>query len=99
LDRLLAAAGKPDQRIATWLQEAARTEDAGLRARTLARAAQICVDVGRNADAIRHLRSAWVAATGDAEVLDGLARLLSPTFTQSGDAGTRAPLEPHSAGG
>jgi thioredoxin-like negative regulator of GroEL len=93
LDRLLAAAGKPDQRIATWLQEAARTEDAALRARTLARAAQICVDIGRNADAIRHLRSAWVAAPGDAEILDGLARLLSPTTTEGGDAGARALVE------
>ena len=78
LDRLLATAGKSDQRIATWLQEAARTEDPALRARTLTRAAQICIEVGRPADAIRHLRSAWVAVPGDAEVLDGLARLLSP---------------------
>src|ERR1019366_1713060 len=93
LDRLLAAAGKPDQRIATWLQEAARTDDAALRARTLVRAAQICVDAGRNADAIRHLRSAWIAAPGDAEVLDGLARLLSPAFSEGGDAGTRALVE------
>jgi tetratricopeptide (TPR) repeat protein len=93
LDRLLAAAGKPDQRIATWLQEAARTEDPNQRAKTLARAARICVDIGRNGDAIRHLRSAWVAAPGDAEVLDALARLLSPTFTEGGDAGTRALVE------
>jgi cellulose synthase operon protein C len=78
LDRLLSAAGKPEQRIATWLQEAARTEDPSLRARTLERAARICVEIGRPADAIRHLRSAWIANPGDAEVLDGLARLLSP---------------------
>ncbi len=78
LDRLLSAAGRPEQRIATWLQEAARTEDASLRARALGRAARICVEVGRPADAIRHLRSAWIAAPGDAEILDALARLLSP---------------------
>ena len=71
LDRLLSAAGKPEQRIATWLQEAARTEDPALRARTLERAAKICVEVGRPADAIRHLRSAWIASPGDPEVLDG----------------------------
>ncbi len=55
LDRLLSAAGKPEQRIATWLQEAARTEDPAKRTRTLQRAAQICIEVGRPADAIRHL--------------------------------------------
>ncbi|HEX3771510.1 MAG TPA: hypothetical protein VHV30_11615 [Polyangiaceae bacterium] len=93
LDRLLAAAGKPDQRIASWLQQAARTEDPKARARTLARAAQICVDVGRGTDAVRHLRSAWVAAPGDPEVLDALARQLSPTFSEGGDAGTRALVE------
>ncbi len=95
LDRLLSAAGKPEQRIATWLQEAARTEDPALRARTLERAARICVEVGRPADAIRHLRSAWVANPGDAEILDGLARLLSPTgpTSEATGGGVRALVE------
>ena len=93
LDRLLSAAGKPEQRIATWLQEAARTEDPILRARTLERAARICVEVGRPADAIRHLRSAWVAAPGDAAVLDALARLLSPAAPEGDAAGVRALVE------
>ena len=35
-----------------------------LRARALERAARICVEVGRPADAIRHLRSAWIAGPG-----------------------------------
>ncbi|HTB76557.1 MAG TPA: hypothetical protein VK762_25095 [Polyangiaceae bacterium] len=97
LDRLLSAAGKPEQRIATWLQEAARTEDPLLRARTLERAAKICVEVGRPADAIRHLRSAWIASPGDAEILDGLARLLSPVVPAEdaggGAAGARSLVE------
>jgi tetratricopeptide (TPR) repeat protein len=96
LDRLLATAGKSEQRIATWLQEAARTEDPMLRARTLGRAAQICIEIGRPADAIRHLRSAWVAVPGDAEVLDGLARLLSPApreASDGADGGARALVE------
>jgi cellulose synthase operon protein C len=96
LDRLLAAAGKPEQRIATWLQEAARTEDPALRARTLERAARICVEVGRSGDAIRHLRSAWVASPGNVEVLDSLARLLSPGVVvneASGGTGPRALVE------
>ncbi len=93
LDRLLTAGGKSDQRIATWLQEAARTEDAPLRAAALQRAAKISVEVGRPADAIRHLRSAWIAAPGDAGVLDALARLLSPVLSEAGDAGARALVE------
>jgi tetratricopeptide (TPR) repeat protein len=93
LDRLLSKAGKSDQRIATWLQEAARTQDAQSRAAALGRAAQICVEIGRPVDAIRHLRSAWIALPGDAQVLDALARLLSPVLSDAGDAGGRALVE------
>ncbi|HEY1693421.1 MAG TPA: hypothetical protein VGG39_14740 [Polyangiaceae bacterium] len=93
LDRLLAAAGKHDPRIATWLQEAARTEDGPRRAKALARAAQICDDLGRPADAVRHLRSAWIASPGDPEVLDALSRLLSPVLSEAVDAGARSLVE------
>jgi tetratricopeptide (TPR) repeat protein len=93
LDRLLATTGKHDQRIATWLQEGARTEDGVRRSKALARAAQICDDLGRPADAVRHLRSAWIAAPGDAEVLDSLARLLSPVLSEAVDAGARSLVE------
>jgi tetratricopeptide (TPR) repeat protein len=93
LDRLLAATGKHDQRIATWLQEAARTEDGARRSKSLARAAAICDDLGRPADAVRHLRSAWIAAPGDAEVLDSLARLLAPVLSEAVDSGARSLVE------
>lgn len=93
LDRLFDATGKHDQRIATWLQEAARTEDPQRRSKALARAAQICDDIGRPVDAVRHLRSAWIAAPGDAEVLDPLARLLAPVLSESVDAGARSLVE------
>jgi tetratricopeptide (TPR) repeat protein len=97
LDRLLSAAGRPEQRIATWLQEAARTDDAVVRVRTLERAAKICVEMGRPADAIRHLRSAWIASPGDSEVLDSLAHLLSSTVTAheagAGSTAARALVE------
>jgi cellulose synthase operon protein C len=93
LDRLLAAAGKHDQRIATWLQEGARTEDGTRRATALARAARICDELGRPADAIRHLRSAWIATPGDAELLDSLARLLSPKLSETVDSGARSLVE------
>jgi hypothetical protein len=93
LDRLLAAAGKHDLRIATWLQEGARTEDVARRSKALARAAQICEELGRPADAIRHLRSAWIATPGDPELLDSLARLLSPVPAGTQDAGVRSLVE------
>jgi len=93
LDRLLTTTGKHDQRVATWLQEAARTEDAPKRARALARAAQICDDLGRPADAVRHLRSAWIAAPGDPDLLDALSRLLAPVLSEAVDAGARSLVE------
>ncbi len=93
LDRLLAATGKHEPRIATWLQESARTEDGPRRARALTRAAQICEMIGRRDDAVRHLRSAWVASPGDAEVLDALARMLAPALPEPRDAGARSLVE------
>ncbi len=93
LDRLFDATGKHDQRVATWLQEAARTEDVQRRSKALARAAQICDHIGRPVDAVRHLRSAWIAAPGEPEVLDSLARLLAPVLSESVDAGARSLVE------
>ncbi len=96
LDRLLSIAGKHDQRIATWLQEAARTEEAPQRAIAFRRAAEICADLGRTADAVRHLRAAWVVSPGDADVLDALARQLSPVLSETGDASARSLIEIYS---
>ena len=93
LDRLLGATGRHDPRIATWIQEAARTEDAAHRAKSLTRAAQICDELGRPVDAVRHLRSAWVASPGDPETLDALARLLAPTPSEAVDERTRSLVE------
>ncbi|HLK37237.1 MAG TPA: hypothetical protein VKU41_10835, partial [Polyangiaceae bacterium] len=93
LDRLLAATGKHEQRIATWLQEAARTEDTPRRGRSFARAAQICEEIGRHEDAVRHLRSAWVATPGDPELLDALARLLAPTLPEPAESSARSLVE------
>jgi hypothetical protein len=93
LDRLLATAGKPEPRIASWLQEAARADDPARRARALVAAARICEDVGRRTDAVRHLRAAWVVTPGDPEALDGLARLLAPAAPETADTGARALVE------
>jgi tetratricopeptide (TPR) repeat protein len=93
LDRLLAAAGKHDQRIAAWLQEAARTEDPAHRARVFARAASICEGLGRAEDALKHFRSAWIASPGDPDVLDALARLLAPAPSEAADARVRSLVE------
>ncbi len=96
LDRLLGEAGKHDQRIATWLQEAARTEDPKARGRIFLRAARICDTIGRAADATRHLRSAWVSSPGEAEILDALARHISPKQTEASDENARALVELYS---
>jgi tetratricopeptide (TPR) repeat protein len=93
LDRLLALAGKEEQRVATWLQEAARTEDNARRGRALARAAHISESLGRRADAIRYMRSAWVADPGNPEVLDALARMFAPSLSEYVDSGARSLVE------
>ncbi len=79
LDRLLAQVGRDAKRVELWVNEASRLEDATKRARALCRAAQICENqLAQPLEAIRHLRAAWVASPGDGEVLDSLARLLTP---------------------
>ncbi|MBX3192515.1 MAG: hypothetical protein KF819_36330 [Labilithrix sp.] len=93
LDRLLSAAGKDDERIALWHNEAQRAEDGTKRARALARAAQLAENLGRHDEALRHLRAAWVAAPGDSEILDQLSRLMSPAPTETFDREVRALIE------
>lgn len=93
LDRLLAAADKGEERIALWHAEATRSDDPTKRARALSRAAQLAEGFGRPAEALRHLRAAWVAAPGDSEILDHLSRLLSPTPTERFDGEARALVE------
>jgi Tfp pilus assembly protein PilF len=93
LDRLLRAANKPEQRVATWLQEAARTPDSARQARALARAGRVCEEIGRPADALRHLRAAWVAHPGDPDALDGLTRVLAPLPPAATEGGARSLVE------
>jgi tetratricopeptide (TPR) repeat protein len=93
LDRLLRAANKPEQRVATWLQEAARTHDSARQARALTRAGRVCEEIGRPADALRHLRAAWVAHPGDPDALDGLTRVLAPLPPAATDGGARSLVE------
>ncbi|HEY8074066.1 MAG TPA: hypothetical protein VIF62_08155 [Labilithrix sp.] len=96
LDRLLAAAGKDEHRIALWHGEAQRIEDGTKRARALARAAQLAENLGRHEDALRHLRAAWVAAPGDSEILDALSRLMSPSPPEGFDREVRGLIELYS---
>lgn len=94
LDRMLAASGAHDQRVAFWTAESTRVEDAPKRARALRRAAQITdATLNRSNDAIRLLRAAWVAAPGDWEVLDALSRLLVVPATETIDHDTRARID------
>jgi cellulose synthase operon protein C len=93
LDRLLSSTGNHDQRIAIWLQEATRADDATRRSAGLTRAARICEELGRPADALRHLRSAWLSTPGDPAVLDGLSRLLAPSASTETEGGARSLVE------
>lgn len=93
LDRLLAASGKNEERIALWHGEATRAEEGTKRARALSKAAQLAEGFGRQGEALRHLRAAWVAAPGDSEILDHLSRLLSPTPAERFDGEARALIE------
>ena len=90
LDRLLRAAGKDEQRVVAWLQEAARSSDASERTRALVQAGSICRQLGRLPDALRHFRSAWVVTPNDSEVVDSLAQLLAPRLSDGDDAAGRA---------
>ncbi len=96
LDRLLAVAGKDEERIALWHGEAQRTEEGAKRARSLAKAAQLAETIGRHDEALRHLRAAWVAAPGDSEILDQLSRLMSPAPTEAFDREVRGLIELYS---
>jgi tetratricopeptide (TPR) repeat protein len=96
LDRLLAMAGKEDDRIALWHGVAQRAEDGPKRARALSKAAQLAEAVGRHDEALRHLKAAWVAAPGDSEILDQLSRLMSPAPTETFDREVRGLIELYS---
>ena len=79
-DRLLHVVGRHDERVSLWLRRAAEALDAPKRARALVRAAGVLEkNLGRPDEARLHLKAAWVASPGDAETLDALSRLMSPT--------------------
>jgi tetratricopeptide (TPR) repeat protein len=79
LDRLLAAQDLDHDRVALWTEEAHRTQDASRRGKALLRAANLTEQrLGQPGEAVKHLRAAWVAAPGDPELSDALARLLGP---------------------
>ena len=93
LDRLLAAAGqaRPAHRHLVAGGRAYGRRRAPLQGARSRRA-----DLRRArtpADAVRHLRSAWIATPGDPETLDSLARLLAPVLSEAVDAGTRSLVE------
>ncbi len=91
LDRLLAAAGRHEPRIALWVTDAARAADPAKRVESLLRAAQVAERSLRRPDeAVRHLRTAWTTKPGHPEVLDALSRLLART---GGEGEVRPKLE------
>lgn len=90
LDRLFDATGQQEERVALWVTDATRTDEPVRRTKALVRAARVADErLARPAEAVRHLRSAWVAAPGDPEILDSLARLLSPNPSEALDKDVR----------
>ena len=98
-DRLLASAGREEARATLWADEAARSIDNDKRTHALVRAAEICESLGRTADAIAHLRAAWVTSPERAEVFDPLTRLLTtaPSEPAQADVKARIALYAHAA--
>ncbi len=79
LDRLYKTRERHRERVALWLDEAARAREPQRRAAAYVRAAHVAEDaLGRPEDAIEYLRAAWVSDTGNVEALDELTRLLLP---------------------
>jgi tetratricopeptide (TPR) repeat protein len=108
LDRLLAATGRHEPRIALWITDAARARarpgpkpkdgateaDAPKRVEHLLRAAAIAERaLGRPEEAVKHLRTAWTVSPGHPEVLEALTRLLSRPATAEGEAMARLKME------
>lgn len=97
LDRLLKDVGKHEHRVALWLAQSTRSTDPNDRARALCRAAELAENaLVRPEEAQKHLRAAWVAAPGDAEVLDSLSRLMSPSPSEAFDGEVRMLIELYS---
>jgi tetratricopeptide (TPR) repeat protein len=91
LDRVLAVAGRHEDRVSLWLTRAAGCDDASRRTRMLGKAAELCEnELGRPADAQKHLRAAWVVSPSDPVVHDALGRLLVPDLPPAAREATRA---------
>jgi cellulose synthase operon protein C len=73
LDRLLVSAERHEARAILWMRESARLDDPARKARSLLVAAAASRAAGKDADAARHLQSAWVAAPAAPGVYDALA--------------------------
>jgi tetratricopeptide (TPR) repeat protein len=93
LDRLLASAGRDEDRVGLWQGESQRTSDPTKRGKALARAAQLAEQLGRPDEALRLLRAAQVGMPGDAELVDHLSRLMVPSRSESVDRDVRALID------
>src|SRR5215471_987243 len=85
-DRALSLLGRHEQRISFWTAEASRVAIPAARLEALLRAAQIAeVDLERSDLALIELRAAWAIDSDNTEVVDAIARLLTPTSPPSLD--------------
>jgi hypothetical protein len=79
LDRALSRLGRHEQRISLWTAEASRITSVAARVDALFRAAHVAEDdLGRRDLALVELRGAWAIDAENADVVDAIARLLTP---------------------
>jgi tetratricopeptide (TPR) repeat protein len=97
LDRLLADAGRHEERVRLRVSVAARTAEPTRRVAQLMCAADIAERaLGRPDEAVLHLRAAWTTKPGHPEVVEALTRLLSRPTTDP-EARSRLELYAHAA--
>jgi tetratricopeptide (TPR) repeat protein len=79
LDRLYEGLERHEERLALWLEEAAKAPQTARRAAAYLRAARIAEHpLGRIDEAKQHLRAALACAPQNAEAFDALVRLSAP---------------------
>ena len=77
LEKLLVKSGRHEQRAVLWMREAARIEEPEKKANALLAAAEAAKAAGRDAEAAKHLQSAWILAPSAYGVYDALAERVS----------------------
>lgn len=79
LERILATLGRHEQRAVLWVREAATADRPEAKAKALLVAARASRSAGKEEEAGRHLRAAWLTAPDAPFVFDALRERLATT--------------------